>query len=277
MSSANEYFVENIGWLDDAAYNRELKMSELNETKFYENVTMVNASYVDTEGVVGQMDMTKEEYHIFTDRTYAAENREALEAAKSKLEERKREAGITEKPVEMYAVRHMNDNNFAVCSISADGLVTVVKPHISTIAEAKKSMLEIFDRKKSAVKCVFVHPQTLDEKSMELFKDQSKELTDVSYRINLNTDKKSSDTHILQEYIKNDNDTYAFGRILVKGDYDKCNAALAEILSEDTIEKQAEKAADLPESHGFVIYQLKGGDETRDFRFEPYDRLKNMA
>ena len=34
-------------------------------------------------------------------------------------------------------------------------------------------------------------------------------------------------------------------------------------------------AADIPQQGDtFTIYQLKGGDETRDFRFEPYDRLQ---
>ena len=41
-------------------------------------------------------------------------------------------------------------------------------------------------------------------------------------------------------------------------------------------EVQAQKAAQTvtPEKDTFSIYQLKRGDETRDFRFEPYDRLQ---
>ena len=38
-------------------------------------------------------------------------------------------------------------------------------------------------------------------------------------------------------------------------------------------EQEAEKAAE-PDKDTFSIYQLKRGDETRDFRFEPYDRLQ---
>ena len=38
-------------------------------------------------------------------------------------------------------------------------------------------------------------------------------------------------------------------------------------------EQEAEKAAE-PDKDTFSIYQLKCGDETRDFRFEPYDRLQ---
>ena len=34
------------------------------------------------------------------------------------------------------------------------------------------------------------------------------------------------------------------------------------------------KQADAPDKDTFSIYQIKGGDETRDLRFEPYDRLQ---
>lgn len=264
-SSANEYFVDGIGWLDDPSYDRALKMSGLSAKDFYAKVTEINITYVDTKGRTGQMDVSKQDYDLLTEKTYSAEHKDEYEAAKLKLENIKREAGITEKPVEYYAVRQMNDRKFCVCSISADGLVTTVKPNILTIAEAKKAMLEIFDRKKDSVKCEFVHPQTLDEKSADIFKGQSKELPDVTYRINLNTDSKSSDTHILQEYIKNADDTYAVGKIAAKGDYDVCNAKLADILSGKDV------------LHEFDIYQIKGGDDTRDIRFEPYERLKEAG
>lgn len=212
--------------------------------------------------------MTKQEYDLLTEKTYAPENKDAFEAAKAKLQERKRDAGITDKPIEYYAVRQMNDRKFAVCSISADGLVTVAKPHITTIAEAKKAMLEIFERKKSMVRCEFIHPQTLDEKSAEIFKGQSKELPEFTYRICLNTNKAVNDTHYLQKYSKNADDTYKIDGVVCSGDYDKCNAALAEVLKAD-LHKQVEKQ----KKPDFEIYQLKSGDETRNLRFEPYKRL----
>lgn len=36
---------------------------------------------------------------------------------------------------------------------------------------------------------------------------------------------------------------------------------------------QPTQDADAPDKDTFSIYQIKGGDGTRDFRFEPYDRL----
>ncbi|MBP1548973.1 MAG: DUF3849 domain-containing protein [Oscillospiraceae bacterium] len=263
-SSVNEYFVDGIGWLDNAAYDREQKFSELSPKDFYAKVTQINCSYVDTEGRKGQIDVSKKDYDILTEKTYSKENSEAYKAAKDKLEQRKQEVGIKPKPVEYYAVRQTSDRKFAVATISADGLVTVAKSGIATIAEAKKALLDIYKSKQSTVKCEFVHPQTLDEKSAEIYRSQTKELPAVTYRITPNPDKKSSDTHILQEYVKNSDDTYAIGKVMAKGDYEKCNSRLANLINPPKIEAPVKT---------FEIYQIRRVDETRDVRFEPYERL----
>ena len=263
-SSVNEYFVDGIGWLDNAAYDREQKFSELSPKDFYAKVTQINCSYVDTEGRTGQIDISKKDYDLLTEKTYSKENSEAYKAAKDKLEQRKREAGIKPKPVEYYAVRQTADRKFAVATISADGLVTVAKAGIATIEEAKKALLDIYKSKQSTVKCEFVHPQTLDEKSAEIYRNQTKELPAVTYRITPNPDKKSPDTHILQEYVKNSDDTYAVGKVMAKGDYEKCNSRLANLINPPKIEAPVKT---------FEIYQIRRVDETRDVRFEPYERL----
>lgn len=263
-SSVNEYFVDGIGWLDNAAYDREQKFSELSPKDFYAKVTQINISYVDTEGRTGQIDVSKKDYDILTEKTYSKENSEAYKEAKDKLEQRKQEAGIKPKLVEYYAVRQNSDRKFAVATISADGLVTVARSGIATIAEAKKALLDIYKSKQSTVKCEFVHPQTLDEKSAEIYRSQTKELPAVTYRITPNPDKKSSDTHILQEYVKNRDDTYVIGKVMAKGDYEKCNSRLANLINSPKIEAPAKT---------FEIYQIRRVDETRDVRFEPYERL----
>ena len=263
-SSVNEYFVDGIGWLDNAAYDREQKFSELSPKDFYAKVTQMNVSYVDTDGRTGQMDVSKKDYDILTEKTYSKENSEAYKAAKDKLEQRKQEAGIKPKPVEYYAVRQTADRKFAVATISADGLVTVAKSGIATIEEAKKALLDIYKSKQSTVKCEFVHPQTLDEKSAEIYRNQTKELPAVTYRITPNPDKKSPDTHILQEYVKNGDDTYAVGKVMAKGNYEKCNSRLANLINPPKIEAPVKT---------FEIYQIRRVDETRDVRFEPYERL----
>ena len=263
-SSVNEYFVDGIGWLDNADYDREQKFSELSPKDFYAKVTQINCSYVDTEGRTGQIDVSKKDYDILTEKTYSKENSEAYKAAKDKLERRKQEAGIKPKPVEYYAVRQTADRKFAVATISADGLVTVAKSGIATVAEAKKALLDIYKSKQSTVKCEFVHPQTLDEKSAEIYRNQTKELPAVTYRITPNPDKKSPDTHILQEYVKNSDDTYAVGKVMAKGDYEKCNSKLANLINAPKLEAPVKT---------FEIYQIRRVDETRDVRFEPYERL----
>lgn len=263
-SSVNEYFVDGIGWLDNAAYDREQKFSELSPKDFYAKVTQINCSYVDTEGRTGQIDISKKDYDLLTEKTYSKENSEAYKAAKDKLERRKQEAGIKPKPVEYYAVRQTSDCKFAVATISADGLVTVAKSGIATVAEAKKALLDIYKSKQSTVKCEFVHPQTLDEKSAEIYRNQTKELPAVTYRITPNPDKKSPDTHILQEYVKNSDDTYAVGKVMAKGDYEKCNSKLANLINAPKLEAPVKT---------FEIYQIRRVDETRDVRFEPYERL----
>lgn len=263
-SSVNEYFVDGIGWLDNAAYDREQKFSELSPKDFYAKVTQMNVFYVDTEGRTGQIDVSKKDYDILTEKTYSKENSEAYKAAKDKLEQRKQEAGIKPKPVEYYAVRQTSDRKFAVATISADGLVTVAKSGIATVAEAKKALLDIYKSKQSTVRCEFVHPQTLDEKSAEIYRSQTKELPAVTYRITPNPDKKSPDTHILQEYVKNSDDTYAVGKVMAKGDYEKCNSRLANLINPPKLEAPAKT---------FEIYQIRRVDETRDVRFEPYERL----
>ncbi len=76
-----------------------------------------------------------------------------------------------------------------------------------------------------------------------------------------------NNTHFLQEYIKNPDDTYKVGEIICRGNYDICNAKLADILA-DGISR--EKSVLKKE---FEIYQIKGGEENRDIRFQPFADL----
>lgn len=260
-SSANEFFIPEIGWLDDAAYNRELKSSELTAKDFYATVTRVNANYIDGTGMTGQMDMSRAEYDSMLEKTYAPENAEALKSALGKLDERRNAANIPEKPTEYYAVRQESNRRFSVYSISADGLTTVVKPNMGSAVEAKKAMLEIIERRKEQAKVELVHPQTLDEISAKLYKE-NEQLPDVLYRITLNPEKNAAETHILQEYVKNDEGKYSVGQAVVKGDYEKCYKFLAQLMSAPKIE---------PPAQTFEIYQLKSGDDMHGLRFMPYE------
>lgn len=259
-SSVNEYFIPEIGWLDNAAYDREKKDSGLTGKEFYAKVTRINADCIDSTGMTERMDMSRAEYDAMTDKTYAPENAEALKAALGKLEERRAGIVIPEKPTEYFAVRQENNRRFSVYTISADGLTTVVKPNMVSVTEAKKAMLEIFEQKKNSARVELVHPQTLDEISAKLYKERE-QLPDVLHRITLNSEKNAAETHVLQEYIKNDDGKYSVGQAVVKGDYEKCNKFLAQLMSAPKIE---------PPAQTYEIYQLKSGEETRDIRFQSY-------
>ncbi len=297
-SSVNEYFVDGIGWLNEDDYNREQKLSGESAKQFYGKVSKINASCIDPDGTVGKIDMTRQEYELMTAHTYAAENRQALAMAKAKLAERKEDAGIYTKLTEQYAVRQSADHRYLVVTLSADGLVTPVIPDLKSVADAKKALLALYEQKKDTVRCELVHPQVLDEKSAALYTAQE-ELPQIVYRIQLSHDKNDSNTHYVQQYLKNDDDSYKVGKVMARGDYFACNIALSKLLN-PIPEMKKERFMDAlmsaapvppvppaPKSHTerdtspalpdqgtvFVIYQLRGGDETRDLRFEPYDRL----
>lgn len=217
--------------------------------------------------VLNELDMSRAEYDSMLEKTYAPENAEALKSALGKLEERKREIGFIDKPVEYFAVRQESNRKFSVYSISVDGLTTVVKQNMTSIVEAKKAMLEIFEQRKEQAKVELVHPQTLDEISAKMYKEHE-QLPDVLYRITLNPERNAAETHILQEYVKNDEGKYSVGQAVVKGDYEKCNKFLAQLMSAPKIE---------PPAQTFEIYQLKSGDEMHGLRFMPYEFVEKSG
>ena len=71
------------------------------------------------------------------------------------------------------------------------------------------------------------------------------------------------------------------GEVLFRGTPEKCRELLGQLnageLTEGQVKELYAKAQEQPETgrdDTFSIYQLKDGDETRDYRFEPYDRLQ---
>ncbi len=62
-------------------------------------------------------------------------------------------------------------------------------------------------------------------------------------------------------------------RIICRGNIDKCNAALADILK-NSIDRKQEKNIEKPD---FEIYQIKKSDETNGIRFEPLERLAEQG
>lgn len=259
-TSANEYYVEGIGWLDNDAYDREQKESGLDADEFYKKVTKINAHYIDAMGMPGDGDMTPEVYDLMQQKTYAPENKEEYERFKEAHKRRIATAGVAELPMEYYGVRQNNNGKYAVVGIAADGIVTVVKRNLSTISEAKTALLDVYEQRKTQAHVELTHPQTIDEISAKMY-EPSQGMQKYQYRIDKCDDKPDS-THMLVKYTLDEKEgSYSQTGILCYGDYFKCNEAL-----------KAAIAAPVPptppiDKPTLEIYQLKSGDDTRDIRF----------
>ena len=104
------------------------------------------------------------------------------------------------------------------------------------------------------------------------------------YRVRRNpySDSKEN-TYLLQAYVTQENGRAKMGAVLFTGTPQKCRELMVQLKSGELTEGQvkelyakAQKTAKTAEQDKdtFSIYQLKHGDETRDLRFEPYDRLQ---
>ena len=104
-------------------------------------------------------------------------------------------------------------------------------------------------------------------------------------------------SHILQEYVSQDNGMAKLGDILYMGTPEKCRELLGKLeageLTQGDVKELYAKAQEAqpttepgqetpepaapgkePDKDTFSIYQLKDGDGMRDYHFEPYDRLQ---
>ena len=269
-TSANEYFVEGIGWLDNDAYDREQKESGLSADEFYKKVTKINAHYIDAKGMPGDGDMAPEVYDLMQEKTYAPENKEEYERFKEANERRLATAGVAELPTEYYGVRQNNSNKYAVVGIAADGIVTVVKDGISSVPKAKTALMEVYEQRKTQAHVELTHPQTIDEISARMY-DPTQGLLQNQYRIEKCDDQPDS-THMLVKYtLDNEVGNYTQTGILCYGDYFKCNEALKAAMASPTPPMPSQ------DNPTFEIYQLKAGDDTRDMRFISLERLAEQG
>ena len=90
-------------------------------------------------------------------------------------------------------------------------------------------------------------------------------------------------SHLLQAYVTQENGRAKMGDVLFAGTPEKCRELMGQLksgeLTEGDVKQLYAKAQETaktaePDKDTFSIYQIKGGDETRDLRFEPYDRLQ---
>ena len=108
--------------------------------------------------------------------------------------------------------------------------------------------------------------------------------SETIYRVRRNpySDSKEN-TYLLQAYVTQENGRAKMGAVLFTGTPQKCRELMGQLKSGELTEGQvkelyakAQETAKTAEQDKdtFSIYQLKHGDETRDLRFEPYDRLQ---
>ena len=90
-------------------------------------------------------------------------------------------------------------------------------------------------------------------------------------------------SYLLQAYVTQENGRAKMGDVLFTGTPEKCRELMGQLksgeLTEGDVKQLYAKAQETaktaePDKDTFSIYQIKGGDETRDLRFEPYDRLQ---
>ena len=109
-------------------------------------------------------------------------------------------------------------------------------------------------------------------------------IPETVYRVRRNpySDRKEN-AYLLQAYVTQENGRAKMGAVLFTGTPQKCRELMGQLKSGELTEGQvkelyakAQKTAKTAEQDKdtFSIYQLKHGYETRDLRFEPYDRLQ---
>ena len=102
------------------------------------------------------------------------------------------------------------------------------------------------------------------------------------YRVRRNPySDREENAYLLQAYVTQENGRAKMGEVLFRGTPEKCRELLGQLnageLTEGQVKELYAKAQEQPEAgkdDTFSIYQLTDGDETRDYRFEPYDRLQ---
>ena len=123
------------------------------------------------------------------------------------------------------------------------------------------------------------------QKSETQAKDAPREkaaMPEYIYKIETNPRSDSRENlSFLQAYLPQGDGTAAIGDVLYIGTPEKCRELLGQLnageLTEGQVKELYAKAQEQPgtgRDDTFSIYQLKDGDETRDYRFEPYDRLQ---
>ena len=126
------------------------------------------------------------------------------------------------------------------------------------------------------------HEDNAPEQPEAATQEKAAFIPETIYRVRRNPySDREENAYLLQAYVTQENGRAKMGEVLFRGTPEKCRELLGQLnageLTEGQVKELYAKAQEQPETgrdDTFSIYQLKDGDETRDYRFEPYDRLQ---
>lgn len=280
-TSANEYYVQGYGWLDNDALEKARKEYPT-PASFGTLITKANVNYVDDSGRVGQADIDFGEYKVFSDITYSKNNAERYAAAKQKLEERRADVPVSETPTEYYAVSRISENRYNIVTMGTDGTPDIVRKSL-TKEQAAAALEDIYYTKDSEQKnCEIISHSDLQEMCNKYYLEQVEAakkreggsykehdvfFTDIKLSILPNPNKDAADnlSHFVQAYVK-DGDRYKAAGVAMVGTYDECRA----------FTDSAKVTEKLPEQK-CEIYQLKSGEENHHVRYAGTQELEHLG
>lgn len=149
------------------------------------------------------------------------------------------------------------------------------------LAELKSSLETIRSTAAEIINSIDTHMAEI-QKAQEVKQEQPQEYI---YKVHANPRSDSIENrYLLQAYIPQEDGTAKIGDILFVGTPGKCRELMGRLtageLTQGQVKELFAKSQEQPtqetgqDENTYSIYQLKRGDETRDLRFEPYDRLQ---
>ncbi|MCM1524044.1 MAG: YodL domain-containing protein [Ruminococcus sp.] len=280
-TSANEYYVQGYGWLDNDALEKARKEYP-NTADFGKLITKANVNYVDDDGRTGQADIDYREYQAFTDITYSKENAERYSLAKEKLRELTGRTENAETPTEYYAVSRISENRYNIVTMGTDGTPDIVKKSLTK--EQAAAVLEdiYYTKDNEQINCEIISHSDLQEmcnkhyleqvkaakeREGENYEERDVSFTDIKLSILPNPNKDVSDnlSHFVQAYVKV-GDKYKTAGVAMVGTYDECRKYTDNA-----------KAAERMPVPVCSIYQLKSGEENHNVRFAGTQELKMLG
>lgn len=168
---------------------------------------------------------------------------------------------------------------------AAAEIINSIDEHIAEIQKAQDKE-QTAEQPTTAKQADATEQKQPEAPAQEAAQAQQEEESVYKVRRNPYSDSREN-SYILQEYVfTQGNPTAKMGDVLYIGTLEKCRELMGQLTAGELTQGQVKELyakaqeaaqptqdADAPDKDTFSIYQIKGGDGTRDFRFEPYDRL----